>query len=123
MFFCFLNLPLTRVCAKTPFNIYIFGYLTEKKSISAILSDSILVFAQSDDRGYRHLSVCGSKTAGMHVSQPVPIERVLAVCSFVVKFVFNYKISTPSAYMSAFIINSLFYFPLKLYSCFFEFNG
>ena len=57
--------------------------MTEKKFICAILSDSILVFAQSDDRGYAHLRFagafavverqgeCGSKTCQLHVSQPM----------------------------------------------------
>ena len=44
--------PLTRVCAKNScLHLYIRIHLTEKKIICAILSDSILVFAQSDDRG------------------------------------------------------------------------
>jgi len=60
MSFLFLGLPLTRVCAKTPCIIYIFGYQTEKKFICAILSDSILVFAQSDDRGYGHWRFAGA---------------------------------------------------------------
>jgi len=53
----FYACTITRVCAKTSFIIYIFGYRSEKKFIYTILSHSVLVFAQSDDRGYAHLAI------------------------------------------------------------------